>query len=76
MAFSHTNSKGVTYYLHSTTRTLKSGKTQTLYFFAKDVRNNALNEIPNGFRISESKSGLPILARAAGPHGGGGGIDD
>jgi hypothetical protein len=64
MAFSHTNSKGVTYYLHSTTRTLKSGKEQTLYFFAKDVRDNALNEVPSGYVVSESKTGLPVLKKA------------
>jgi hypothetical protein len=64
MAFSHTNSKGVTYYLHSTTRTLKSGKEQTLYFFAKDVRDNALNEVPAGYKVSESKTGLPVLKKA------------
>jgi hypothetical protein len=65
MAFSHTNTKGVTYYLHSTTRVLKSGKEQTLYFFAKDVRDNALNEVPAGYVVSESKTGLPVLKKAA-----------
>lgn len=64
MAFSHTNSKGVTYYLHSTTRTLKSGKEQTLYFFAKDVRDNALDAVPAGYMVAESKTGLPVLKKA------------
>ena len=63
MAFSHTNSKGVTYYLHSTKRVLKSGKEQTLYFFAKDVRDNALDEVPTGYKVSESKTGLPVLKK-------------
>jgi len=40
MAYQHTNSKGVTYYLHSTEVTLRGGKAQTIYFFAK-VENNA-----------------------------------
>lgn len=40
MAYQHTNSKGVTYYLHSTEVTLRGGKPQTIYFFAK-VANNA-----------------------------------
>ena len=41
MAYKHTNSKGVTYYLHSTEVQLRGakGKPQTIYFFAK-VENN------------------------------------
>ena len=39
MAYSHTNSKGVTYYLHSTDVTLRGGKSQTIYFFAKVPKN-------------------------------------
>ncbi len=34
-AYSHTNSKGVTYYLHATEVTLRGGKPQMIYFFAK-----------------------------------------
>ena len=43
MAYSHTNSKGVTYYLHKTEVTLRGGKPQTIYFFAK-VEKNAKGE--------------------------------
>jgi len=65
MAYSHTNSKGKTYYLHSTTRTLKSGKEQTLYFFAKEVKaEGALDAVPAGYVVSETKSGLPVLKRS------------
>ena len=65
MAYSYTNSKGVTYFLHSTTRTLKSGKQQTLYFFAKEVKaEGALNAVPHGYVVSESKNGLPVLKKA------------
>ncbi len=39
MAYSHTNSKGVTYYLHSTEVTLRGGKPQTIFFFAKVEKN-------------------------------------
>jgi len=35
MAYSHTNSKGITYYLYKTEATLRGGKPQTIYFFAK-----------------------------------------
>jgi len=64
MAFSYTNSKGTTYYLHSTTRELKSGKSQTLYFFAKAVKDEgALDAVPAGYVVSESKNGLPVLKK-------------
>ena len=43
MAYKHTNSKGITYYLHKTTVTLRGGKPQTIYFFAK-VEKNAKGE--------------------------------
>ncbi len=41
--YSHTNSKGITYYLHKTEVTLRGGKPQTIYFFAK-VEKNAKGE--------------------------------
>ncbi len=40
MAYKHTNSKGVTYYLHKTDATLRGGKTLTIYFFAKAEKND------------------------------------
>ena len=46
MAYSHTNSKGITYYLHKTDVTLRGGKPQTIYFFAK-VEKNAKGEPPD-----------------------------
>ena len=35
MAYEHTNSKGVKYYLHKSDVTLRGGKKQTIYFFTK-----------------------------------------
>ena len=65
MAYSFTNSKGSTYYLHSTTRTLKSGKQQTLYFFSKEIKDQgALDAVPAGYQVVESKNGLPVLKKA------------
>ena len=61
MAFSFKNSKGTTYFLHATTRTLKSGKQQHLYYFAKTVKTGALDAVPQGYMVSESKNGLPVL---------------
>jgi hypothetical protein len=64
MAFSYTNSKGTTYYLHATSRELKSGKTQTLYYFAKTEKEGTLDAVPAGYEVSESKNGLPVLKRS------------
>jgi len=63
MAFQFRNSKGQTYYLHATTRTLKSGKQQRLYFFAKTVQAGALDAVPQGYMVTESSTGLPVLKR-------------
>ena len=64
MAFTYTNSRGKTYILHSTKTTLKGGREQTLYFFAKTEREGALDAVPEGYQVSESKNGLPVLKRA------------
>ena len=40
MAYSHTNSKGVTYYLHKSDVTLRGGKQVTIYFFSKNEKND------------------------------------
>lgn len=39
MAYSHTNSKGVTYYLHKSEVSLRGGKPQIIYFFSKNEKN-------------------------------------
>jgi hypothetical protein len=65
MAYSYTNSRGNTYYLHSKTTMLKSGREQTIYFFGKQVKEGALNALPAGYVVSESKNGLPVLKRAS-----------
>jgi hypothetical protein len=39
MAYKHINSKGITYYLHSSEVTLRGGKNQTIFFFAKVPKN-------------------------------------
>lgn len=65
MAYSYTNSKGKTYVLHSKQTQLKNGKTQTIYFFAKEAKEGALDSVPEGYVVSESKNGLPVLKKAA-----------
>ena len=65
MAYAHTNSKGVTYYLHSKDVTLRGGKQQTIYYFAKDERpNEALAALPEGMAVVENpRNGFLTLKR-------------
>lgn len=63
-AYSHTNSKGKTYILHGKEVTLKGGRKQQIYYFAKDERPNALTALPDGYKVIESeRTGLPILKK-------------
>ena len=54
MAYKHTNSKGVTYYLNSKDVTLRGGKTQTIYYFSKDQRPESVDAVPTGFQVNEN----------------------
>ena len=64
-AYSYTNSKGQTYYLHTREVTLKNGRVQRIYFFARDVRDGALEEVPAGYQVVETKrTGMPVLKKA------------
>jgi len=65
MAFSQTNSKGVTYYLHSKDVTLRGGKQQTIYYFAKDVRPEAIDAVPSAYQVVENpRNGFLTLKKA------------
>jgi hypothetical protein len=65
MAYAFTNSKGVTYYLHSKLVSLKGGRNQTIYYFARDVRPGALDAVPAGYKpVETAKTGMPILKKA------------
>ncbi|HVE80933.1 MAG TPA: hypothetical protein VNA68_02220 [Candidatus Dormibacteraeota bacterium] len=65
MAYSHTNSKGQEYFLHGKDVTLKGGRVQRIYFFARDVRDNdAVDALPAGYIVQENpRTGLPILKK-------------
>ncbi|MBK6325118.1 MAG: hypothetical protein KBE23_01200 [Chloroflexi bacterium] len=65
MAYSFTNSKDRTYFLHKRETTLKNGRQQTIYFFAKEVKEGAIDDVPAGYTVSESRNGLPVLKKAA-----------
>lgn len=65
MAYSFTNSKGVVYYLHYKDVTLRGGKEQRIYFFARDVRDGSLDEVPAGYKVIETqRTGMPVLKKA------------
>ena len=63
MAYSFTNSKNKTYYLHKKDTTLKNGRQQTIYFFAKEIKDGSLDSVPSGYVVSESRNGLPVLKK-------------
>lgn len=65
MAYSHTNSKGVKYYLNSKNVTLRGGKKQTIYYFSKDERPEAVSAVPAGFVVNENpRNGFLTVKRA------------
>ncbi len=65
MAFTHVNSKGQTYYLHRREVTLKGGRLQTIYFFAREEKDGVIDEMPEGMEVVENtKTGLPILKKS------------
>jgi len=44
--------------------TLKNGRVQTIYFFARDVRDGAIEEVPAGYEVIETKrTGMPVLRK-------------
>ncbi len=66
MAYKHVNKKGQDYFLHKRDVTLRgSGKLQTIYFFAKEVKDGSLDAVPAGYTVVENdRTGLPILKKA------------
>lgn len=65
-AYSYTNKKGQAYYLHSREVKLKNGRLQRIFFFARDVREGSLAEVPAGYQVVEtSRTGMPVLKKAA-----------
>lgn len=62
MAFTYTNSKGTKYYLHGRTTPTKSGS-RTLYFFSREQKEGTLDKVPEGYEVSETANGLPVLKK-------------
>ncbi len=66
MAYAHKNSKGDTYYLHGKNVTLRNGRQQRIFYFARqEKQDEALNEVPSGYSVGENqRTGLPFLTKA------------
>jgi len=66
MAYSVQSKKtGETYYLHSREVTLRGGRQQRIYFFGRQIKDGALDDLPAGMEVMEnSRTGLPMLKRA------------
>jgi hypothetical protein len=66
MAYNHTNSKGIKYYLHKSEVTLRGGKPQTIYFFAKVEKNakGTPTDLPAGYTVKENpRNGFLTIAK-------------
>ncbi len=59
MPVTYTNRKGITYYLCR--GTTKTGKPR--YYFAREVKDEPVEEIPTGYTISESVNGIVSLVK-------------
>ncbi len=66
MAFSVPSKKsGKTYYLHLREQPRKNGGITKLYYFAGDVRPEAVDSLPEGYIVIENeRTGLPFLKKA------------
>ncbi len=66
MAYSVQSKKsGETYYLHSKDVTLRGGRQQTIYYFARTEKEGAIDDLPAGYAVMEnSRTGLPMLKKA------------
>jgi hypothetical protein len=65
MAFSViSNKSGKTYYLHQRDQELKGGRKQTIYFFAGEIKEGAIDALPAGRVVFENeRTGLPMLKK-------------
>jgi hypothetical protein len=64
MAYTVQNSKGQTYYLHGKIVTLRGGRQQQIYYFAREEKEDVMEELPEGYEVRENKrTGLPLLGK-------------
>ena len=56
---------GETYYLHAKQVTLRGGRLQTIYFFARQIRDGALDELPADYEVAENeRTGMLVLKKS------------
>jgi hypothetical protein len=65
MAFTVSSKKsGKTYHLHERRQKLKGGQEVTLYYFAGQPGEGAIDKLPDGYEVSENaNTGLPLLKK-------------
>jgi hypothetical protein len=65
MSFSTISKKsGKTYFLHERLQELRGGQKVTLYFFAGQPKEGAIDALPAGYEVSENeRTGLPLLKK-------------
>ena len=65
MAYSQKNSKGQEYFLHTKKVTLKGGRIQDIYYFArKEDAQFSLAAVPAAYMVSENaRTGLLLLKK-------------
>lgn len=61
MVYSIRNRKGKVYYLHG--KMIDKKKKRGLFYFSKRIGKNALNSLPEGYKVKQTKTGLPVLIR-------------
>ncbi|MHA1381808.1 MAG: hypothetical protein ACTSRG_25845 [Candidatus Helarchaeota archaeon] len=55
---------GQDYFLHKREVTLRGGRKQTIYFFAREEKDGAIDDLPEGYEVMEnSRTGLPMLKK-------------
>ncbi len=60
MTITYTNRKGVTYYLWRSV----SGTGKLRYYFARDARDEPVDQLPEGYAITESVNGIVSLTKS------------
>lgn len=64
---SYINSKGITYYLHEKNITLRGNRPHHIFYFARELKDNAVAEKPSGYEIVEGRTGLVFLRKVKVP---------
>ena len=59
--FTYTNGKGKTYHLHS--RSGRGNGQGKLFFFAGEPKEGIMDQLPDGYEVSETERGLPVLKK-------------